>query len=164
MRRPPLLAMTIALVGGLLVGLLVLRSNAPPDLTVERLEAARTRWESRGPASYTLEIEMQGALEDRRRIEVRNGRVTEMSVGERPASEDSRTYWSVDGLFDFLEAELRNAADPPPELGVSDSSQIVLKAAFDRRLGYPESFLRHILGRQQSTGWQVVSFEPHPPS
>lgn len=156
--------MALALVGGLLVGLLVLRSGAPPELTPESLAAARAHWEAAGPASYTLELEMKGALEDRRKIEVRNGRVTDMRVGDRPASADSQAYWSVEGLFEFLAAELRNAADPPPELGVADPSQIVLRASFDPRWGYPESFLRHVLGRQQSTGWEVVRFEPHPAS
>lgn len=164
MKRPPVLAMAVALVAGLLAGLLVLRSGAPPELTAESLAAARERWEAEGPADYTLEIEMRGTLEDRRLVEVRDHRVVDMRVGAGAASRDSWSYWSVEGLFDFLRQELANAADPPPELGITDPSQIVLKARFDRRTGYPQYFLRHLLGRQQSTEWEVVRFEPHPPS
>lgn len=161
MKKPPILAMAIALVGGLLVGLLVLRANAAPELTSERLAAARARWEAEGPSSYTLVLQMRGAVQDRRTIEVRDGQVVDMKTGGRPAREGSWSYWSVDGLFDFLDTELRNAAHPPPELGIDDPSQIVLRARFDRRWGYPAYFLRHLLGRQQSTEWEVVDFQVH---
>lgn len=164
MKRPPILAMAVALAGGLLVGLLVLRSSAPPALSAESLAAARARWEAEGPASYTLELQMAGSLEDRRLIEVRDDRVVAMRIGERDASPESWEYWSVDGLFDFLEQELANAANPPAELGVTDPSQIVLRARFDRRWGIPTHFLRHLLGRQQSIEWMVVRFEPRSPS
>lgn len=159
MKRLPVFGMALALAGGLLLGLFVFRSGAAPDLTQERLDRARPLWGESGPASYAIDIQMGGALTDRRHIEVRDGRVIEMTINDRPASEGSWEYWSVDGMFDFLQAELRNAEDPPPGLGISDPSQIVLRARFDPELGYPTHFFRHLLGRQQGTEWEVVRFE-----
>ncbi len=160
MTRPPILGVVAALLVGLLAGLLILRSGAPPDLTRADLEAARQLWTERGPASYALEIQMGGALTDERHIEVRDRRVVEMTINGRPASEGAWEYWSVEGLFDAIGTELSNAADPPPSLGISDPDQLVLRARFDPELGYPTEFFRHILGRQQGTEWRIVSFVP----
>ena len=159
MKRPPVLGILGALLAGLLAGTLVLRSGAAPEMTRESVAEARRLWSERGPASYSFELQMAGALTDRRRIEVSDGRVVAMSIDGEPASRSAWEYWSVDGLLDALEAELRNAEDPPPSLGISDPSQLVLRARFDRELGYPTEFLRHIMGRQQGTEWRVVAFE-----
>ncbi len=159
MSRPPVLGIVAALVVGLLAGLLVLRSGAPPDLTGADLEAARQLWSERGPTSYAVELQMGGALTDRRRVEVLDGEVVDMTINGDPASESAWKYWSVEGMFDAIEAELANAADPPPSLGIADPSQLVLRARFDPELGYPAEFFRHVLGRQQGTEWQVVAFE-----
>ena len=158
MRRLPILGMVLALLGGLLLGGILLRSDSPPDLTQARLEAAQRLWEESGPSSYTIEVQMAGALSDLRRVEVLDGRVTDMTVEGRPVAESAWEYWSVEGMLGFLQTELRNRDDPPASLGVTDPSQIVLRARFDEQLGYPTYFFRHILGRQQSTEWDVVSF------
>ena len=158
-KRPPYGWMAAALLGGLLVGLLVLRGGAPSELTSTELAAARELWDTKGPASYTIELQMGGSLTDRRRIEVRDGKVVDMTVDGRPASEDSWAFWSVDGMFDFLEAELRNKEKPPRTLGVSGPDQVILRARFDADLGYPTHFLRHLMGRQKGTEWEVVEFK-----
>ena len=155
----PLAAMAVALAGGLLLGLLVLRASAPAELTQPQLDEARRHWEAHGPTSYRLTVQMGGALTDRRQIEVEEGTVVRMTINDSPGSAGSLQYWSVDGMLDFLQAELRNAEDPPRSLGVTDPDQIVLRAAFDSQLGYPTHFFRHLLGRQQSTSWKVVEFQ-----
>jgi hypothetical protein len=148
--------MAVAAVVGLALGLVLLRSDASPELTPQALDAARRRWQERGPASYELTLQMSGALNDRRRVEVADGVVVAMEIDGRPAAESAWRYASVDGLLEFLEQELRNAQDPPPSLGVTGPGQVVLRAEFDRELGYPRRFLRHLLGRQQSTSWEIV--------
>lgn len=160
--RLPLVGMVVALALGLLLGLFFFRAGTPPELTREELDAARYRWEERGPESYQVTLQMGGALTDRRRIVVAEGVVTAMTISDRPAAEPSWQYWSVEGMFDFLQAELDNAQDPPPTLGVTDPDQIVLRAEFDPELGYPTRFFRHILGRQRGTSWEVVEFSPLP--
>jgi hypothetical protein len=150
--------MALALVGGLAVGLLLLRSDSAPDLTQEALNEARSRWSENGPTSYVLEIQMAGTLSDLRSIVVEDGAVVEMTSNGQPAVESAREHWSVDGLFGFLQQEIDNRASPPAALGVSAPEQIVIKARFDPDLGYPTYFLRHLLGRQVGTEWKVVAF------
>lgn len=148
----------IGLLLGLLAGLLFFRRTAG-DLTTERLAHARARWEEAGPASYVLELELSGSLEDRRRIQVEDGEVVAMTTSDVPVPDHTWSYWSVEGLFVFLEQELQNAADPRHAYGVEDPSRVILQADFDPDLGYPEYFLRHVMGTTRSTGWEVVHFE-----
>jgi hypothetical protein len=158
-RRPSLPLLGLALVGGLLLGLLVMRSDAAPALEAADLTAAMESWSQHGPADYEITLQMGGALTDRRRIVVRDRQVVEMTVNGQAASKNSWAFWSVEGLFKFLEDEIRNKENPIPGMGVSDPRQIVLRASFDPELGYPTYFLRHLLGRQQGTEWEVVAFE-----
>jgi len=158
-RRPSLLLLGLALLGGLLVGLLVMRSAGAPELLAQDLAAAKADWSHRGPADYEIVLQMGGALTDQRRIVVRDHQVVEMTINAQSASESAWSFWSVEGLFKFLEDEIRNKENPIPGMGVSDPRQIVLRARFDPDLGYPTYFLRHLLGRQQGTEWEVVAFE-----
>jgi hypothetical protein len=159
LRRPSLPMLGLALVGGLVVGLLVMRGDAAPELEATELAAAQQLWSENGPADYQITLQMGGALSDLRRIVVRDHQVVEMTINDRPASESSWSFWSVEGMLQFLEAEIRNKENPIPGMGVSDPRQIILRARFDPDLGYPAYFLRHLLGRQQGTEWEVVEFE-----
>ncbi len=158
-RRPSLPLLGLALVGGLLAGLLVMRSGAAPELQAEDLAAARALWSQHGPADYEITLQMGGDLTDQRHIVVRDHQVVGMTINDQTATEGSWIFWSVDGMFTFLEVEIRNKENPIPGMGVSDPRQIVLRAQFDPQLGYPSYFLRHLLGRQQGTEWKVVAFE-----
>lgn len=129
------------------------------ELTREDLEAARERWSRSGPASYTLVIETRGATGKRSVVEVRDGDVVSMETGGRPASRTAWEYWTVDGLFDFLDTELRNAAAAEQTYGASPD-QVVLQARFDDELGYPRRFLRHVLGTRNGIEWVVESLTP----
>ena len=159
LRRPSLPMLGLALLGGLVAGLLVMRGDAAPELEAKDLAAAQQRWTENGPASYQITLQMGGALSDTRRIVVRGHQVVEMTINDRPASESSWSFWSVDGMLKFLADEIRNKENPIPGMGVSDPRQIILRARFDPDLGYPIYFLRHLLGRQQGTEWEVVAFE-----
>ncbi|MEZ5332459.1 MAG: DUF6174 domain-containing protein [Thermoanaerobaculia bacterium] len=148
-----------ALAVGLLAGWWVAGRSSGSDLTREDLEAARQLWESAGPASYTLVIETRGATGKRSIVEVRDGEVISMETGGKPASRSAWAYWTVDGLFDFLDTELRNAAAAEQTYGASPD-QVVLQARFDDRLGYPRRFLRHVLGTRNGVEWVVESLTP----
>lgn len=143
---------------GLAAGLYFTLRQPAEALTSERLERARARWTAAGPRSYTLELELAGVLRDRRRIEVREGAVVAMTTGGVEVPRQAWDYWTVDGLFAFLETELANAASPERAYGVSDPSRVVLRARFDPDLGYPEFFLRHVMGSRRDTSWTVVAF------
>lgn len=149
----------LALVLGAVAGLLLLRSRSGGELTVERLTAARSTWEREAPRSYELELEMRGALNETRSVVVRDGRVVSMKSGGIETPEASWEYWSVDGLFDALNTELSNAADPMRSLG---AEEVALIARFDPSWGYPSYFYRHIMGRMNDIEWEVVRFAAEP--
>jgi len=158
---------TLWIASGLLVGLLagwwVAGRAQGGDLVGDDLREARDLWRRRGPDSYTLVIETRGAAGSRSVVEVRDGEVVSMQTGERPATRSAWSYWSVEGLFDFLESELRNAAAARQTYG-AEPERVVLKASFDRELGYPRRFLRHVLGTRNSVEWEVESLTALPRS
>ena len=158
-RRPSLPMLGLALLVGLTVGLLVMRGDAAPQLEAPDLAAAQQRWSENGPSGYRITLQMGGDLSDLRQIVVRDRQVVEMTINEQAATTSSWSFWSVDGMLKFLEDEIRNKENPIPGMGVSDPRQIILRARFDPDLGYPTYFLRHLLGRQQGTEWEVVAFE-----
>lgn len=145
----------VAFVVGAAAGLLLLGRRSADPLTAERLSSARELWESRAPSDYDLELEMRGALEDTRVIEVRGGEVVGMTTGGHGVAESAWPYWSIDGLFDTLETELANAARP----GSVGAERIALLARFDPEWGYPSYFYRHFMGSLNDTEWEVVRFE-----
>lgn len=132
--------------------LLLLLREEGETLTEAGLREARERWEAADVSDYDLAISVRGAQSGDHAVRVRGGVVVSMTTGGEEVPERVRPYWSVDGLFRFLEEELENArrADEP--------SQYVLEAAFDGELGYPRRFLRHVLGGGQGIEWEVTDF------
>ncbi len=159
LRRPAWLVAAFVIGAG--AGLLLLGRDRAEELTAERLAEAREVWESQAPASYTMELEMRGALSEVRTVVVRNGRVVTMTTGGIEAPASSWEYWSVEGLFDVLAAEIANAADPQRTLG---AGKVALLARFDPSWGYPSYFYRHIMGSLNDVEWRVSSFSADEPA
>ncbi len=106
--------------------------------------------------SYQFELELGGAIEDRRLVQVREGEVVAMTSDGVEVPESAWPYWTVEGMFASLEQELQNAAHPQRIYGISDPERVLLQAEFDPELGYPSRFLRHVLGTRQSIEWTTV--------
>lgn len=135
---------------------LMMRKPGEP-LTAEALHAARRRWADRALRDYDMDVEVSGTQQGRHHIQVRAGRVVRMTTGGADVPEHIWPFWSVDGMFDFLQTELANAADPKRAFGIDDPSAVVLRVHFDPELGYPKHFLRHVLGRRMEIRWEVLS-------
>ncbi len=155
LRRPHWLVLALLLGAG--AGFLLLGRQGSGELTSERLAEARAVWELEAPGSYDLELEMRGALNERRIVEVRDGQVVSMTAGGIEVPPASWEYGSIEGLFDTLRAELANAAQPQRSVG---AREIVLLASFDPSWGYPKYFYRHIMGVSNDIEWEVVAFSP----
>jgi hypothetical protein len=153
LRRPGWLIAAFVL--GATVGLLLLGRKPAKPLTAERLAAARATWTEEAPDSYTLELTVRGALNETHVVVVRGGEVVSMTTGDIEAPEGSWPYWSVEGLFDTLQTELGNAADPRRTFG---ADRIDLLARFDASRGYPTFFYRHIRGSLNDIKWEVTRF------
>ena len=127
-------------------------------LTEELLAAARARWQEHGPRAYDLAVSVSGAQEGEHRIEVRDGRVAKMTTGGAAVREGAWEYWSVEGMFRFLQTELSNRERAGEAFG-ADTADVELRVVFDDTYGYPARFLRHVLGQRKSVEWKVHSFQ-----
>lgn len=159
-RRParwPWLALGLAL---LVAGLQVARgcgvAGGRIEYDEEDLARARSRWESTGPASYGMEIEVRGARRAHHEIEVRGGTVTAMTTDGEPVPERVWEAWSVEALFGILADELRHARDRTAR---GEPAPLLL-AAFDGKTGAPVSFLRHEQGATLAQEWEIVRLMP----
>lgn len=160
---------TVAALGGLLglaatmgVLLLLARGSAPP-LTVDALQAAQSRWNAAGIASYNLELELVGSQAGKIQVEVRDGQVTRMvRNGYQPSQTRTWYYWSVPGQFETIEIDLEAAKDPERGFGVAPGTRAVLRGEFDEQLGYPKFYQRILLGTGIHVEWKTTKFEVVP--
>lgn len=141
------------------VAVLAACEPAAEPLTRERLAQARERWEAADVDTYRLELEMRGAINERRVVDVEAGIVIDMTAGGAPAARSAWDAWSVEGLFDLLERELANADNPLETYGVEDPTSIRLEASFCPDLGHPLYFRRLVPGVTQPIEWEVVRLD-----
>ncbi|MGD9631988.1 MAG: DUF6174 domain-containing protein [Pirellulales bacterium] len=159
----------IALAAALLVGLVLaamvtIRSLAPerlPAMTPETLSAAEKLWAENGPASYDLDLVIEGAQPGPVHVEVRDGVTVAMQRdGRTPTQRRVWDVWSVPGMFDTLEIELQNAQDPQHEMDLAADARVQVRAAFDPKFGYPARFHRIVFGGGPEVYWRVTYFQP----
>jgi hypothetical protein len=131
------------------------RREVGDPLTRELLDTARARWAANAPADYAFDVVVSGTQRGLYHVEVRGGQVTAMTSDGAPVDGRARELWTMDGLFGFLATELGNLERVEAAYGVRDKDDVVLRAAFDPRYGYPVRFLRHVLGTSRSVEWEV---------
>jgi Family of unknown function (DUF6174) len=132
-----------------------------PQLTVEAVEAAETRWNQQGPQSYDLDLTIEGAQPGVVHVEVRDGVTTAMQRdGVAPKQRRVWDVWSVPGMFTTIEQELQNAEDPHNGMGLASGASIDLRAEFDPTYGYPARFHRIVFGGGPEVNWKVTKFQP----
>lgn len=142
-----------------LIGLLaVFAPRSLPALTQERLNAARSRWEEGGPASYHLQIQVKGNAPGLYELTVKEGKVVEATINGRPPARHTWDTWKVPSQFEFIQRELDGAAQPGKVFGV-EGATVVQRAEFDAEYGYPQRYLRHVLGTDLAIEWKVLEFE-----
>jgi len=153
-----LLGFFVFICGGLIAVPFFMRGTLP-KLTESKLKDAEVQWRESRPASYRVEVKLSAAREEIVRAVVEEGLVVEVTrAGRRPPP---RTWdnWTVDGLFETIRRDLEMAEDPEGEIGLGSGTQLVLRAEFDRKLGYPIRYRRHVIGGSGPTvSWEVTSF------
>jgi hypothetical protein len=162
MDNPEEKTMRIPVLATLLLALAVGACGPRPEpLTQKLLAEARERWEAGGVDTYVLELEMRGALNERRIVDVEAGIVIDMTAGDAPAARSAWDAWSVESLFTLLERELANAESPMATYGIEDPSLVTLEASFCPKLGYPLFFRREVQGATLPIEWEVVRLDTH---
>jgi len=130
-----------------------------PLLTDDALAKAEERWQTSGPASYDLELELGGARPGIIHIEVRNHQVTNLTRDGKTPPKRTWYVWSVPGMFDTLTRSLEIAADPATEIDATKDTRWILRARFDPKFGYPQSYRQIVVGTGPEVTWEVRHFE-----
>jgi hypothetical protein len=129
-----------------------------PELTAERLAAARELWQRKGPANYDLDLQILGERPGPVHVEVRDGEIVAMTRDGSSPAKRVWEYWAVPGQFETLERELVMAADPIHEAGAKAGAEWRLRCEFDAEYGYPRRFQRTVLGGGPDVYWRVTHF------
>ncbi len=156
-RRMRLPMFFLGIAGGALT-LLLLQAKPGEPLTRAALDAARATWKRVAIAHYEFEIEVSGTQQGHHSVTVRGGKVIAMTTDGAATLPHVHKFWTVEGMFDFLEAELDRAGRRLPET----SAEVILQAHFDGTRGYPLRFVRHVTGETGSIEWEMRRFAPAP--
>jgi hypothetical protein len=115
--------------------------NRGSPLTAERLEEARQRWDGAGVNDYNAEISVSGNSPGSYFIEVRGGRAVAARLNGSPFPEIGQArYWTVPGLFDILENDLKRDALPGAPVAHT-------QATFDPADGHVVRYVRSVPGQ-----------------
>lgn len=148
----------LVIAGG--VALLRLLLPGLPQINETDLDAAEAKWKANEVLNYDLAVSIGGRQTGEIRTSVRNGRAISMTRNGLEMKEE-RTWqpWTVPGLFDTLRTDFDNAAHPAEKFGGADV-QVVLRAEFDKRYGFPRRYLQQVYGRLDDLNWTVTEFTP----
>ena len=145
-----------------LAATIIVRRSAAPVLNEQELQRAEQRWRAQGPSDYDMEVRVTGRQPSDFHVEVRRGRPVLLTRNGNATPQRMWDVWTVDGLFDTIHQEIELADNPagpfgsPP--GSPPGSQVVERAAFDERLGYPRRYQRIVMGTPLEVAWEVVEF------
>lgn len=155
-RLPTLL---VGVVLGLAFGLWSWRTFGPglPQIQPADLERARQVWARNEAKDYDAVIVLGGRKSETIRVEVRNGEPQSV-VRNGMNLKEPRTWrpWTVPGMFETLETDFDNAANPTDKFGAG--VKVVLRAKFDETHGYPRRYLHQVYGRLEDLTWEVTEF------
>ena len=153
----------------LTIPLLVLAGCARGErVTHESLRAAKQRWEKARVDDYNLEWTNTGPGNPRYRVSVRGGKVrTVLVVGPDGKTHETTTheprYFGVEGLFLTIADDVAQLQTDRP-FGLPKGASAVLRFTPDPKFGFPTSYRRDISGAPRAMSFDVVRFEPNPPS
>jgi hypothetical protein len=163
-RRSQLKNLMIGALIGSLVGLIAilgvviyLNRGQIPMMKPAELEAAASRWNQRGPASYSMDLEQLSDAKEKMHVEVRNGEVTSMTFNGQPSARRLWSQWTVPGLFEFIRIDLRRNEEAEKHAGGSLPQPVLQQAEFDAD-GLPSTYRRTELSSDQVGGWRIVAF------
>ncbi len=154
-KRSKVLLAIVALLIAIL--LWVVTTKKPmPELTTERLRAAKALWAQHGPHNYSMDVAISGVQHGRHHIIVEKGLVVSMTTDGSEVPKLAWEYWNVEGMFRFLSEEMLQSHTGG--FGSGDPEKIFLAADFETTEGYPKEYLRQVFGANATIHW-VVSIE-----
>ena len=142
----------------LLAATIFARRSALPALSEADLQTAEERWRDEGPADYEMLVRVTGRQPSVFRVRVRRGQPVSLTRNGNATQKRMWDVWTVEGLFDTIHQEIELARDPGGPFGSAPGTQVVERAAFDERFGYPRKYQRIVMGTPLEIAWEVVEF------
>jgi hypothetical protein len=142
--------------------LAIARRDPLPPFGFDELNAAAQRWEANGPRDYDMDLELTGINPGVAHVEVRQGKVTAMTLNGRPTKQHLWDDWAVPGLFAIIRRDLESCLVPKPAPGQSADAPapqpVYPHGLFDPHYGYPAQYHR-ITPTGADAQWKVTRFE-----
>jgi hypothetical protein len=146
-----------------LVVLAVARRERLPQIGFADLNAATERWAANGPHDYDMDLELTGINPGTAHVEVRDARVTAMTLNGRPTKPHIWDNWSVPGLFAIIQRDLESCLVPNATAGqpadAPATQPVYPHGTFDAKYGYPAQYHR-ITPTGADAQWRVTSLIP----
>jgi hypothetical protein len=148
--------------------LLALAGCGGEVVTDQSLQKARQRWDENGVRDYELEWTNSGPGSPHYRVTVHGGKVEKVvnvlpNGSTTPTRTNEPRYFGVEGLFVTIADDLAQLQTETP-FGLPKSARAVLRFTLDSKYGYPKSYFRDVAGAPRAVAFDVVRFEPIPPS
>ena len=136
-----------------------------PPLTPQIFENAHERWKSAAPQDYDIEVRVSGPQAATYRTEVRRGQPQAAWRNGEPLV-GMRTFgtWSVPGMFSTISRDLESIQRRAEGRAMPGAPELILKAQFDSRYSFPQSYRRIEWGSRRGSDavtvkWDVVEFK-----
>lgn len=140
--------------------LVALNRDSIPIVTADRLETARQLWQTANLKSYGMKIELHGAQPGQVEIHVANGAPDSLLRDGYVPERRTWDVWTVEGMLEMIEDDLRNRDDPEKAFHVSDPGSVAMFCEFDANRGFPKRYRRSVAGQNYDIEWNVVEFTP----
>lgn len=120
-------------------------------LSVEILRHAQERWHYHANTTYQLTIQISGdRIEEGTFVShVENSQIQTLTRNGTLVKNPD-VFYSVPGLFTFLQDELELAKNPQRYFGGEAGAQVHQRVRFDNERGYPLSYFRAVFGTEHT--------------
>ncbi len=151
---------TLALVCVLAAIVIWFRSGRLPEINQQQLDDALAAWQSVAPPSYNIQTTVSGPQPGVYTVQVRDHKVVNADRnGAELKQKRTMGTWSVPGMFDTIESDLKNSAEDTTDRLTPESPRVTARATFHPQWHYPERYQRIQWGSQVEVNWSVTQFE-----
>ncbi len=128
--------------------------------TEQDLQQAQAQWNKNGLDSYRLTLEISGDKVETGVfvVEVEQNKIQGITRNGQ-AITTTDTFYTIEGMFQFLENELELGKEPRRYFGSAPGARIYMRAHFDPKQGFPTRYLRAITDTKHNIAVEVKSLE-----
>jgi hypothetical protein len=136
------------------------RRGSLPEINQQAFDDAFEAWQSVEPPSYDIETAVTSRQPAVYVVQVRDGKVVKATRnGVELKQIRTMGTWSVPGMFDTIQRDLRNTVADPNDRITPRSPRVTVRASFHPQWHYPQTYQRIQWGSPYEVAWSVARFE-----